>query len=89
MFDRKAHCQQIAGLGGKATYEKYGRVHMQENGRRGLDALAQKHFDGNRVLAYKAVKYMQAQRSKQPCKFNAAELSDLQAWVKSFSGGRV
>jgi hypothetical protein len=57
-FDRANHCRQIAGLGGKSTYERYGKGFMSEIGKIGFDEFAIKHHDGNRAKAIAALRLM-------------------------------
>lgn len=43
--------RKISSLGGQAVVRKYGKAYMAELGRKGLDGLAHKYFQGNREAA--------------------------------------
>lgn len=47
-FNRAEHCRKIAHLGGKATYQKYGRRWMSLIGKVGFQRTCDKHFNGDR-----------------------------------------
>lgn len=50
-FDRTAHCRAIASLGGQAVVEKYGPEYMSDLGKKGLRAMVNKYFEGDRKKA--------------------------------------
>jgi len=43
--------KRISSAGGKAVVAKHGREHMSELGKRGLQAFADKHFQGDKQAA--------------------------------------
>ena len=49
-FDRAAHCRAIASKGGRATYERHGRRHMQRIGRRGWEVTTARYFAADPLL---------------------------------------
>lgn len=49
-FDRAAHCRAIASKGGRTTYERHGRRHMQRIGRRGWETTTARYFAADPLL---------------------------------------
>lgn len=66
-FDRRAHCQQIGGKGGRRTAEIYGSKYMAAIGAEGFKSYADNHHDGNRGAALAALRQMH-RPSPQPYK---------------------
>jgi general stress protein YciG len=50
MFDRAAHCKQIAAQGGKTTVQRHGREHMSAIGRKGWLVSTARYFLGSERL---------------------------------------
>ena len=50
MITRKT-AKQLGAKGGKKTFEKHGKRHMQDIGRRGFKATVAKHYGGDVKLA--------------------------------------
>lgn len=54
-FDRRAHCQQIGGLGGRKTVETYGLGYMRAIAAAGFATTADRYYAGNRAHARAAL----------------------------------